>query len=189
MEMPSTAPRLAEPSPVTDAPDVLRDLAQGNMDALAAVYRRHSPAVHRLAVALTLSADDADDVVQEVFIGLPEAMQRYVEQGAFEAWLMRITARVALRKVRVDLRNAGDEPLRFTPARSDAVIDRITLEQALRALSPDARVIVVLKLVAGYSHDEIATHLGARRNTIEVRLHRAIAKLRALLSPDPEALP
>lgn len=161
---------------------LIRDIARGDIHALGKIYAQYAPAVHRLAVALTLSADDADDVVQDVFIGLPEALSVYGERGAFEGWLLRITARVALRKVRAHSQDVGDEYLALVVATPDPILDRITLEAALGTLPRQARLIVVLKVLAGYSHEEIAAHFGLRRNAVEVRLFRALAKLRTLLS-------
>ena len=161
---------------------LIRAVGRGDIDALGKIYARYGPAVHRLAVALTLSAGDADDVVQDVFIGLPEALTVYEEQGAFEGWLLRFAARVALTKVRADSRTVGDEYFALAVAAPDPILDRITLEAALSTLSREARLIVVLKILAGYSHEEIAAQLGLRRNTVEVRLFRALAKLRTFLT-------
>jgi RNA polymerase sigma-70 factor (ECF subfamily) len=48
-------------------------------------------------------------------------------------------------------------------------------------LPEDQRVVVVLKAIEGYSHDEIAELLGIRRNSSEVRFHRALQRLRKVL--------
>jgi hypothetical protein len=65
-------------------------------DALAALYREHGRALFRLAYRLTGTREDAEDVVHDVFVGLPEALGRYEERGSLAGWLKRVTARLAL---------------------------------------------------------------------------------------------
>jgi RNA polymerase sigma-70 factor (ECF subfamily) len=141
--------------------------------------------VHRIATRLTLSADEADDVVQEVFVGLPEALRRYSEQNTFEPWLRVLTVRVALMRMRAARTRAAvsDAAGRATlvELNADPHSDRLSLATALARLDEDYRVVFVLKVVEGYSHDEIAAQLGIRRGTSEVRLYRAIRQLRTLL--------
>src|SRR2546426_12014227 len=69
----------------------------GDPEALASLYRTHGAVLYRLAYRLTGTAQDAEDVVHDVFVGLPKALGRYEERGSFASWLKRVTARVALR--------------------------------------------------------------------------------------------
>jgi RNA polymerase sigma factor (sigma-70 family) len=57
-------------------------------------------ALFRLAYRLVGAREDAEDVVHDVFVGLPEALGRYEERGSFGGWLKRVTARVALMRLR-----------------------------------------------------------------------------------------
>src|SRR6266545_3734721 len=72
----------------------------GSPDTLAVLYQDHGAALYRLAYRLTGTREDAEDVVHDVFVGLPEALRRYEERGSLEAWLKRVTARVALMRLR-----------------------------------------------------------------------------------------
>jgi RNA polymerase sigma-70 factor (ECF subfamily) len=53
---------------------LIAQAASGAHDALAALFELHSAHVHRVAYRLTMSSDDADDIVQDLFLGLPEAI-------------------------------------------------------------------------------------------------------------------
>ena len=137
-----------------------------------------------LAYRLTGSAEDAEDVVQDLFVGLPEGLQRYREEGRFESWLRRVTVRLALMRMRagtrrreVDLEITGDS----LPGPSPAPGEELHLWQGLQRLPEDQRAIVVLRVVEGYSHEEIAELLGIRRGACQVRFHRALNRLRSLL--------
>lgn len=170
----------------TDASEkrLIEAAAAGDADALAALVARHGTAVFATAARLLGNGDEADDVVQEVFIGLPEALARYAHEGRFEAWLKRLAARVALMHMRRTQHRRSLLEL-FQPARPhqapDDVAHRLDIDRALGTLPEDLRTVFVLKVVAGYSHDEIARLLHIRRGTSQVRLYRAIRRLRSAL--------
>ena len=150
-------------------------------DTIAALYARYAPAMMRVAYHLTGSRADAEDVLHDVFLTLPDALRRYEERGRLEAWLVRLTARAALTRGRRRRRAAE------TPIDNKAILgaptnaERVDLESALRALPPSLRAVVVLKEIEGYSHGEIATMLGISVGASEVRLCRAMNRLREAL--------
>lgn len=164
-----------------DEPALVARLRQGDMDALSALYQRHSRELLGLARRLTGSLADGEDVVQDLFVGLPEAIRRYEDRGHLRAWLRRIVIRLALMRIRSG-KVRRTEPLEEGSAEGRQDDERDSaVHDALAALAPDDRAIVVLKVVEGYDHREIAELLGIRRGTSEVRLHRAMARLRQLL--------
>jgi RNA polymerase sigma-70 factor (ECF subfamily) len=161
-------------------------LRAGEPAALDELFRRHAPGLLRLAAALTGADADGEDVVQDVFVGLPLALRGYEERGAFAAWLRGITARTALaarrraaRRRETALDAGGD---RATRAAEPG--ERLALRDAVRRLPDDQRAVFVLKMVEGYSHAEIAELLGIRSGTSEVRLF-TVRRLRSLLSETP----
>ena len=137
-----------------------------------------------VAYRLLQSTADAEDVVHDVFVGLPEALRRYEERGALTAWLRTITARVALARIRAYDAREGltlteiGEPL----SRQRDVEGLMSLESAMHQLTPALRAVLVLKEIEGFSHAEIAEMLDISVGASEVRLHRAVAALRALLA-------
>jgi RNA polymerase sigma-70 factor (ECF subfamily) len=162
--------------------DLIARARAGHAEALEAIYVQHGDALMRLAYHLTGSAADAEDVLHDVFLGLPEALGRYEERGTFPAWLRRVTARVALDRLRARRRrrevplNGATEP--GMPGSDGPLAQRSELERALRKLPHALRVVFVLKEIDGQTHAEIAETLGIRIGTSEVRLHRAIKRLR-----------
>jgi RNA polymerase sigma-70 factor (ECF subfamily) len=150
------------------------------------LYSRYALSVHRLAYRITGSADDADDIVQDLFVGLPEALRSYDGRGSIEGWLRRIAARMSLalvhkrgRRSEVPLtESAGLQSKQPLP---DAAVDRISIDEALAQLPASLRIVFVLKESEGYSHTEIGEILSIRPGTSEVRLHRAKQLLRAYL--------
>ena len=74
--------------------------ARAGSPNLSALYLEHGAALFRLAYRLVGAREDAEDVVHDMFVGLPDALRRYEERGSFAAWLKRVTARMALMRLR-----------------------------------------------------------------------------------------
>ncbi len=177
MPTPVTLPATEALAPGSELIDRLR---AGEADALTLAWQSHAATLLLLARRL-LGPDDGPDAVQDLFVALPEAMGQYREQGQFGAWLKRLLVRIALMRLR-SRRRRRETPLEAetaaAPATPLAGAERWDLTRALARLSPDQRIVVVLKAVEGYSHEEIGELLGLRRNTCEVRYHRALRLLR-----------
>ena len=155
----------------------------GDLVALEALFRRHGAEVFRVALHLTASPDDADDVVQDVFIGLPEALRTLADSASLAPWLRRVAARTALMRMRGERRRRQStlEDTVATRAVSDGGLEEMAISDAISALPADLRAVFVLKEIEGYSHAEIAALIGTSVANSEVRLHRARRKLRERL--------
>lgn len=158
-------------------------VAAGSRDALAELYRCHADACFTMALRLLGHRVDAEDVLQDVFLGLPLALRAYAERGTFPAWLRRVTARVAMATAR---RRRPDEPLAPEFPVTDADLETrmavgIDIETAIAALSAPLRAAFVLRAVEGFSHEEIAELLGITPANAMQRFSRACKRLRILL--------
>lgn len=150
-------------------------------ETIGELYARYAPVMMRVAYHLTGSRADAEDVLHDVFLTLPDALRRYEERGRLEGWLVRLTARAALTRGRRQ-RRAAETPIdnkAIVGAPTDA--EHVDLQSALRALPSSLRAVVVLKEIEGYSHAEIAKILGISVGASEVRLCRAMKRLREAL--------
>lgn len=125
----------------------------------------HGPHVYNLALKITGSEEQADDLVQEVFLDLPDALYGF-DGHDFPAWLTKLATRRAYRHGRP----ADTEPESATEADG---VRRRELENAIAGLEDDRRIVFVLKEVEGLSHDEVALALGISAGLSRVRLHRA----------------
>lgn len=182
-------------------PELVRAVQRGEPQAMDALIRATYTDVYALCKRLLIDPSDAADATQEVYVRVVRSVLGFRAESAFGTWLHRITVNVcatALRR-RGDIRArgqvAGATPF-GTPdspdvlASADDTEGRVAdLEQAHRVagaiadLPEDARAVVVLRDVEGLSTKETAAVLGISENTVKVRLHRAHAKLRELVSP------
>jgi RNA polymerase sigma-70 factor, ECF subfamily len=168
------------PSQLSD-PEVIALVASGDAAALGVLYDRYASALLAVAYRLLMSRFEAEDVVHDVFVGLPEALRRYEDRGALISWLKRVTVRVALSRMRREAVRATS-PLEATVAQAapdhEASID---LRLAVASLPPSLRSVLMLREVEGFSHGEIAELVGISVAASKVRLHRALRALRAML--------
>jgi len=159
---------------------------------LERLFRAHSPLVYRAAYSVTARAEDAEDVVQALFLRL----WRYGLPADFVAnprgYLYRAAINQALNLMRsrrrqpptldpADLQRAADAHLAPPAAEHHSDVHH-ALAAAMAQLSPRAVQMLVLRYTEDYSDAEIATLLGTSRGTVAVTLFRARARLKKLLS-------
>ena len=181
--------------PQTDL-DLLRLARRGDHQAFHALIDRHAPWLFRVAVSMVGSREDAEDLLQEVFLAASSGLSRFQERSSVKTWLRSILLNhvsklYRSRKVRRtisldDDRGAtvGGEPAiranleADSPTPAATVESRADVQAMLRALSEEHRQIIVLREIEGLSYEEMATLLGVPRGTIESRLHRARQQLK-----------
>ena len=182
--------------PLTDGSDAeLAALAlAGRQDAYRALLARHREGVFRLIRATTGDPHEALDLTQETFIAAFAALARYDGERPFSVWVKQIALNkcrdwARRRRVRsfftraVPLEVAFDLADDAVPADVQAA-DRAELARvaaAMAQLPARLREALVLRTVDGLSQAEAAEVLAVSEKTIETRLFRARAKLKALL--------
>lgn len=165
---------------------LVQRVRRGEPEAVAALFDKYGESVYRLAYRVLGTREDAEDTVQDVFSGLSSALARYEEHGTFGAWLNRVTARTALMRLRAERRRDAVAPrdssdLAAGAASHGDIALRMTLEAAQARLPDRLRVVFVLRMIEGYSHDEIANTLRISVSASKVRLHRAVQQLQQAL--------
>lgn len=149
------------------------------MVAFEALYRRHSGRVHAVCLRLTADRARAEEAVQDVFVRVWERLGSFRGESAFGSWLHRLAINTVLQSMRSERRRVA----RVQPAEGDLSVDaatapvhvddQIDLEQALARLSEQARAVVVLHDVEGFTHEEIAAMTGVPAGTVRSQLSRA----------------
>jgi RNA polymerase sigma factor (sigma-70 family) len=157
-------------------------------DGFEAIFEEHYAFVYRTAYGVTGRVEDAEDVVQTIFLRLlqrdaaPKLVQHpkaYFYRAALNQSLTTVQAR--RRRERTE---DGEELADSIPARASSHAERMhrRLYEAIAQLNPKAASMVVLRYLHGYSDAEIGRLLGTSRGVIAVTLFRARARLRSLLA-------
>jgi RNA polymerase sigma-70 factor (ECF subfamily) len=151
------------------------------------LFREHSHLVYRTAYSVTGSPQDAEDVLQALFVGL---LQRGLTPGLKQnpkAYLYRAAVNLSLNTLRSRRRNVLtadvpclNVPVDLTRSQGDAPLERRLLD-AIAQLSPRAVEMLILRYEHNHSEAEIGKLLGTSRGVVAVTLYRARARLKRLL--------
>jgi RNA polymerase sigma-70 factor (ECF subfamily) len=185
---------------------LVRACQRGEPGALDALIRATYADVYALCRRMLANPDEAADATQEVYVRVTRSVLGFRGESSFGTWLHRVTVNVCLSalKKRAKARESGAaasytpfavpgdpraERLAVDEPGPDEWVERADLaarcEAALTQLPEDARTVVVLRDVEGLSTKEVAGLLGISENLVKVRLSRAHARLRAMVTDEP----
>jgi RNA polymerase sigma-70 factor (ECF subfamily) len=174
---------------------LVRNVAEGDGDALGVLYDRHAGAVFTLAVRILRDRAEAEEVVQEVFAQAWRQAARYdASRATVIGWLLMMTRTRAIDHVRArqarpdaalavslhDIPAAapGQDVLALTSQRAER------LRRALHELTDPLRTPLELAYYEGLSQSAIATRLNEPLGTIKTRMRTALSRLRAALKSE-----
>jgi RNA polymerase sigma-70 factor (ECF subfamily) len=172
--------------------DLIAAARKGDQDAFKEIVRRYEPIVARTVIGMLGNCAEAEDVGQETFIRLYKALPGFRGESSLRTYLTRIAMNLSLnelkRRKRRFLRFSGkpvEEYHDIADDRQDTARDTAIarVRSAIGELDEKFRVVVVLRLIDGYSTEETARILGIPTGTVLSRLSRAQLKLRAILAP------
>lgn len=169
---------------------LIRQAQNGDTEAFGQLYEQYAPAVFRFLYAHLEDRLDAEDLTEEAFLRVWQALPGFQEQGApFGGFVFRV-ARNALydhyrrnrRRPTTSLAQDWQDDLQPDPAVSvPERLERRAVRAVLAALSDDHRQVLSLRFLAGLSPDETAAAMGRSAGAIRVLQHRALAAMRKLL--------
>jgi RNA polymerase sigma-70 factor, ECF subfamily len=182
---------------------LVRRCIAGDAVAWEEIVQRYHRRIYNICYRFAGSADDAQDLTQEVFIRMHRTLNSYdVGRGAFMTWVTTLTRNLLVdhfRKTKHDRltdsldTTASDNPDAMTlsdripdegPAPDSGVQSRETrdaVHQALQKLSPELREAVILRDLQDMDYREIATVLKVPEGTVKSRINRGRAELARLL--------
>ncbi len=159
-----------------------------------AAFDRYHQRMYRAAYRVTGNAEDAEDVLQTVFLRLarreewpdvaPEALGHYLHRAAINAGLDLLRERSRARLIPLDSVGRRPAPDRDAAERAEDEDLRARLRGGIAELSPRAAEIFTLRYVEGFGNQEIADIIGTSESAIGVSLHRSRERLRRLLAQD-----
>jgi RNA polymerase sigma-70 factor (ECF subfamily) len=173
-------------------PELLRDVADGDLGALGELYDRYARDVWRAVFRTLGDAGDVEDVVHAVFLKLPKIAPAYDGRANCRGWLCGIAVRIALRHTRGMKRFR-----RMLSGFADTMVARPSidperratgnealevLERALARLSAKKRAAFVLVELEGLRPEEAARALEIPVATVRTRLFHARSELRRALA-------
>ena len=170
---------------------LVQRLQKGERKAFEELLDTYETRVYRLALRFTGNVSDAEDVTQEIFLGVHKSIGNFRGNAALGTWIYRVAMNHCLefrRKRQLDSIPYEDELTLVTSDwRDDPVqsADKQELtakvEAALNCLPPHHRDVIVLHELQGLTYQECATTLNVPVGTVKSRLSNAFRRLRDLL--------
>ena len=186
-----------------DDTQLIRAAQQGNVAAFEELVRSYDRAVLRLAVHLTGSPEDGQDIYQEAFLRAYINLERFRFECSFYTWIYRIVTNLCLDHLRKRSSRSRDLVTSISPeGEEEQVLDRMPdqrpsaspersfagrelracIVRALGRLSPRERMVFELKHYHGMKLRTVAGILNTTEGTIKNTLFRATHKLRTQLA-------
>ncbi|HET7921712.1 MAG TPA: RNA polymerase sigma factor [Gammaproteobacteria bacterium] len=160
---------------------------QGEAAAQTELFRLFGRAVYTLARRLLVKPELAEDVLQDTFVEVLRNLPSFRAEAPFGMWLRRIAVNRCLMHLRSPWQRhrlaLDEESGAAAPQGADPGFDVLDMERALEALPPEARAVVWLHDVEGYTHQEIGRLLNASTSFSKSQLARAYVRLRHWAEP------
>lgn len=178
--------------------ELVAGVQHGDEGSYILLIQRYSDRIFNLAFRLTHNREDAEEVLQDVFVTLYRKLDRFEGKSAFSSWLYRITLNTAFMVLRkrkqsptISMEDIAPQVRESGSASTSpfANINYITtrhqlrsvLEEAIGSLPDDYRAIFLLRDVDGLSNEEVGDVMGLSVSAVKSRLHRARITLRKRL--------
>jgi RNA polymerase sigma-70 factor (ECF subfamily) len=197
---------MAPPFDLPTATD--QEVVEQARDGLEAAYRelvrRYQRPVFSLIYRMVRDRELSEDLAQETFVKVLNAIDRYRPEFKFSSWVFKIANNAAidhLRKKELDTLSLEGGPDATTAERVEATALQIgdsgespleelearelgsAIERAISRLRPEYQTCIILRHVEGRPYDEIAEILELPLGTVKTYIHRARAELREILDP------
>jgi RNA polymerase sigma-70 factor (ECF subfamily) len=176
---------------VYDENRVLRRIKEGDRSAFEELVDQYQTRIYRLALRYAGSVQDAEDLTQEVFIGIYRNIGGFRGKSSLSTWIYRVAVNHCLehRRRKRPEQVPYDENLglastswRDDPSQAATKVElSAEVDRAIEKLSPIHRDVILLHELHGLTYGECAEALGLPIGTVKSRLSNAFTRLRQLL--------
>ena len=164
---------------------LFKEFKSGNRDALEEIYNKYQKVIYGIAFGIFKNKDDAEDVVQSVFIKLHTLDNSKLPENNILSWLYTLTKNEALQFLRKQKNNIDLDSIYDLEAPNNEInqlIAQETYNKLISKLNSKEKEIVSLKIISNLSFEQISQLLGEKTGTIKWRYYKAIYNLKLILS-------
>lgn len=171
---------------LTDNSLMLR-VKTGDLDKMGLLFERYNRPLFGFFYHMTHNADLSQDLVQNVFYRMLKYRHTFAGDGEFRTWMYHLARNVLNDSVKqrrsfnfYDVNEVADriEGGTLADENLERQQDKDFLHEALGALSPEYREVLILSRFQEMKYDEIAKVLNINEGTVKVRVHRALGELK-----------
>jgi len=165
-------------------------IRSGDGTAFEELYQRHAGRLYNLAYRMAGTANDAEDLLQDIFLLAYRKIGSFRGDSSLGTWLYRLAMNHCLDVLRSRQARMGhqtdslDEDAAPVPAAAPALgaVSRIDLDRAIGKLPHACRAAFLLHDVEGFGHQEVGAILGISEGTSKSQVHKARLRIRAYLT-------
>lgn len=151
------------------------------------LYQKYAGIVFRTAYNLLLNKDDAEDIVQEVFIKYFISNKTFNDDNHEKAWILTVTANLSKNVLRSKSRQnlELDDTIKIVDNKFEkAITNHLDLEEAMKKLTANQRLVIYLFYYEQIPIKNIAKIMKSNENTIKSHLLRAKSKMKTYLEKE-----
>ena len=186
-------PQEVEESSNQQENDLIKRCQSGDQQAMEQIVRQYQNQVYNIAYGMLRNSEDAQDIMQEVFLRVWDKIRQFQFKSRFSTWLYRIVKNLSINEKNRQ-RRRQTSPMEMDDSQAWVPIDTMTPEKeallvekqelmkvALAQLKKDYRTILVLREMETLSYEELSKVLGCSLGRVKSRLHEARMELRNIL--------
>ena len=176
-------------------PEAIRRAQEGDAAAFEYLYKANSKRVYSLCLRMFRNTSDAEDLTQQIFLGVFRKIGTFRGDACFSTWLHRVAVNAVLMHLRrkkpdeIDVHRSNPDGANVDASQecgvSDTsmlgVIERLNLARAIGRLPAGYKRLFLLHDVMGYQHNEIAKLVGCSIGCSKSQVHKARKRLQHLL--------
>ena len=180
--------------------EIVDKILEGDIDFFSAIIDKYEKMIYNLAYRVFNNLSDAEDIVQEVFIKVYRNLYKCQGKQSIKPWVYSIAYNTCIDEIRkrkgknnipIDKQIEGNEGnFSFEIASNDLTPDKVLIEKesiqeiekAINSLNADAKTLIFLRDIKGFSYNDISEITNIGIGTIKSRLNRARNSLRKILT-------
>src|SRR3989344_2363281 len=170
--------------------NIIQRAIRGESSAFGQLYDHYMPMIYRFVLLKVGRREEAEDLTQQVFLSALQNISGYKHLGhPFSSWLYKIARNSIIDNARTKKETIPLYDLDMEPHIEPAIEKTLDLNKefnsamkAIGQLNEEQQNVVIMKFIEGFSHKEIAEALDKNEGAIRTIQHRAIIKLKKLLS-------
>ena len=167
---------------------LIQKALQGSKKAWLNLLKRYEQPIYNYGIRMTGNRDDAQDLMQEVFVSVFRNLSNYRGEGSFKGWLFKIAHYRCIEFYRRKKPTQGLEDAPEIESEQPCPESSLSegqgnkqLVDAMQHLPLAQKAVVELKFFGQFTFEEIADQLGISTNTAKSRMYTGLAKLKTLM--------
>jgi RNA polymerase sigma-70 factor, ECF subfamily len=168
-------------------------IRQGDESGLKILYQQYADSLFGIVMRVLNSQDDAEEVLQTVFLKIWNNIESYNEtKGTLFTWMAQIARNTAIDRKRLKSFEMDNNTRSFDVSESelktDAIVSGIDINTLIKDMPEKYRLLIEKMFLQGYTQQEISDDLQIPLGTVKTRLREAISQLRDQLKDEKHLL-